>query len=105
MLWIWSCPVGKKELLLEKAVPKRLSKSLKTTSRVVTFLLHLQAEHQILKTNLSQVFFKGFACDATLYGIVKNITTYFSEAFRCFSHYQFITLLPFSYQIFEAAFF
>ena len=44
-------------------------------------------------------------CDFPLYGIVKYLIIYFAEAFRYFFNYQFTTLLPFSYQSFEAAFF
>ena len=44
--------------------------------------------------------------DFPLYGMVKkNLIIFFAKAFRYFSHYQFTTLLPFSYQVFGADFF
>ena len=55
----------------------------------------------------SQLFLKGFdkiVCDVPFYGVVKNLIIYFTEAFRCFSHYQFIILLACCYEMFGAAF-
>ena len=62
----------------------------------------------VLKTTFSQAFLKDFAkiiCDFPLYEIVKNLIIYLADAFRYYSHYQFTTLLPFSYHVFRAAFF
>ena len=101
MLWIWSCPVSTKELFLKIAVPKRQTKSLKSACEVVNF-------YYVCKLYASQAFLKDLAkitCDFFLYGIVSNLIIYFAEAFRYFSHYQFTTLLPFSYQVFGADFF
>ena len=103
MLWIWSCPVSTKELFLKIAVPKRQTKSLKSNCEVVSFyyicklyawnLLRVIFPQAFLK-NFAKAFLKDFA-DFPLYGIVKNLIIYFAEAFWCFSHYQFTTLLPF----------
>ena len=46
----------------------------------------------------SQAFLKDFAkiiYDFPVYGTVKNLITYFAEAFRSVSRYQFTSLLPF----------
>ena len=108
MLWIWSCSITTKELLLKTAAPKRQTKSPKTTSEVVSFYyICKQYRWNLLKTILSKAFLKGFAkiaCDVSLHGTVKNLVNYFAETFQCFFHDQFITLLLFSYQIFEQLF-
>ena len=109
ILWIWSCPVSTKELFLKIAVPEKQTKSLKSTCEVVSFYYIFKLYTlNLLRTIFSQAFLKDFAkitCDFPLYGIVKNLIIYFAEAFRYFSHYQFTTLIPFSYQAFGAAFF
>ena len=108
MLWIWSCPVTTKELFLKIAAPKKQAKSLKTTCEVVCFYYICKLyTRNLLRTILSQAFLNGFAkitCDVNLFGTVKNLIIYFAQTFRCFSHDQFITLLLFSYQIFETLF-
>ena len=105
MLWIWFCPVTTRELLLKIAAPKRQAKSLKTTCEIVSFYYICKLyTWNLLKTILSEEFPKGFAkipCDVNLYGTVKNLIIYFAEILRRFSHDQFLTLLLFSYQIFE----
>ena len=68
----------------------------------------MQAVHlKSIKNNFSQQFkdFAKITCDFPVYGIVKNLIIYFSKAFRYFSHYQFITVLPLSYPVFGAAYF
>ena len=108
MLWIWSCPVSTKELFLKIAVPKIQTKYSKSACEVVSFYYICKLHTRNLLRSISQAFLKDFAkiiCDFPLYGIVKNLIIYFAEAFRYFSHYQLTTHLPFSYQVFGAAFF
>ena len=81
MLWIWSCPVITKELLLKIAVPKRQTKSLKGNCEVVSFYYICKLySWKLLRTIFSQAFLKDFAkaflkdfADFPLYGIVKNL--------------------------------
>ena len=98
MLWIWFCPVSTKELLLKIAVPKRWTKSLKSTCEVVSFYYVCKLYNwNSLRTILSQAFLNDFAkttCDFPLYGIVKNVIICFVEAFWYFFHCQFTTLPP-----------
>ena len=49
--------------------------------------------------------FAKTTCNFSLYRIVNNLIIYFAEASLYFSHYQFTTVLLFSYQVFRAAFF
>ena len=86
MLWIWSYPVSKKELLLKLGVPEKQAKSLKTK-----LLLHFQAEilFKIYPfTSISREFssaYKLFVC-----GVVKNLII---QAFVNFYHHQYITIV------------
>ena len=109
MLWIWFCPVITKELFLQMSVNNRQTKSLKTTCEVVSFhYIYKLYKWNFSQKVLPQAFLKGFAkitCDVLLYRTVKNLIIYGPEAFKYFSHYEFITLFPFSYHIFGAAFF
>ena len=109
MLWKWSFPLSTKELFHKITVPKRQTKSLKTTSEAVSFYYICKLyTWDLLKAIFSQAFLKDFAkttCNFALYEIIKNLIIYFAEAFRYFSHCKFTTLLPFSYQVFGVAFF
>ena len=104
MLWMWSCPITRKELFLKIPAPKRQIKSLKTTCDVVRFYYICKLyTWNLLKTILSQAFFKGFAkiaCDVNWYGTLKNLIIYFTEISRCFSHDQFIISRCFSHDQF-----
>ena len=108
MLWIWFCPTSTKELFLKISIPKRRTKSLKIICEVVSFYYICKLYiWNLLRTIFSQAFLKDFAkitSDFPLYRIVKNLVIYFAEISRYFSHYQFTTLLPFSYHVFGAAF-
>ena len=86
------------------AVLKRQTKLLNTNCEFVSFyyICNLHTLN-LLKTILSQAFPERFAKIAYDISISKNLIIYFAEAFRYFSHYQFITLLPFSYHISGAA--
>ena len=91
----------------EGAVPKRQRESLKSTCEIVRFyyICKLHAWN-LLRTIFSLAFLKDFdkiTCDFPLYGIVKNLTIFFAEAFRYSSNYQLTTLLPFPYQFLGSA--
>ena len=103
MLWILSCPVSTKELFLETAVLKRQAKSLKSNCEVASFYyIYKLFIWNLLETIFSQAFLKDFVkaflkdfANFPSYGIVKNLIISFAETFWYFSHYRFITLLPF----------
>ena len=89
------------------AAPKKQRKSLKSNCELVSFYYICKLHTWSLsRTIFSLSFLKDFAkstCDFPLYGIVKNLTIFFAEAFRYFSNYQLTTLLPFPYQFLGSA--
>ena len=101
MLWICSCLVSTKEVFLKIAAPKRQIRSLKSNCEVVIFYYICKLyTWNLLQTIFSQAFLKDFAraflkdfAYFPLYEILKNRIIYFAEAFWCFCHYQFTTLL------------
>ena len=58
MLWIWSYPASKKELLLKLAAPKKQAKSLKTICEKLVFIAFAGCRDEILFTRVSQGFSK-----------------------------------------------
>ena len=58
MLWIWSYPVSKKDLLLKSATPKKQAKSLKIFVRNFVFIAFADCRAEILFTHVSQGFSK-----------------------------------------------
>ena len=105
MLWVWSFPVGTKEVFLKRAVRKRQAKFLKTTCEVASiYYIYRLYTRNLLKTILSQAFFAKFT-KLHVIPFIWNSKIYFAGAFKHFSPFQIITLLPFSSQIFGVTFF
>ena len=88
-----------KGVVLKTAVPKKQTKSLKSTCEVVSFYYMCKLyTWKLVRTIFSQAFLQDFAkitCDFHLFRIVKNLIIYFAEAFQYFPHYQFTTLFLF----------
>ena len=106
MLWIWFCPVTKKELFFKIAAPKRHAKSLKTTCEVVNFYYICKLyTWNLSKSILSKPVLKGLLKLLVMSNFIWNSKKSNNLLFRNFSmfisYYCFINLLLFFFFLFS----